>query len=137
MAPAVWSWSGFSVGGHGGYGWGDDRSRVTVEPSVLTLDSDPLLVGGVRSSGYVAGFQAGGNWQSGPYVGGLEIDLSKTGIKGAASVVGLDNTIVPAPLSGVLTDKFDMLGSVRARLGYLVRPDLSALRHRRPCLDPS
>ena len=124
VVPAVWSWSGFSVGGHGGYGWGDDRSRVTVEPSVLTLDSDPLLVGGVRSSGYVAGFQAGGNWQSGPYVGGLEIDLSKTGIKGAASVVGLDNTIVPAPLSGVLTDKFDMLGSVRARLGYLVRPDL-------------
>ena len=97
---------------------------MTVEPSVSASIPIRCWVGGVRSSGYVAGFQAGGNWQSGSYVGGLEIDLSKTEIKGAASVVGLDNTIVPAPLSGVLTDKFDMLGSVRARLGYLVRPDL-------------
>jgi outer membrane immunogenic protein len=124
VVPAVWSWSGFYVGGHGGYGWGDDRSRRMVQPAFFFPDFVPLEVGGVRSSGYVAGFQAGGNWQSGQFVGGLEIDLSATGIKGSASAAGLDNFVPPAPRSGVLTDKFDMLGSARARLGYLVRPDL-------------
>ncbi|WP_247986871.1 outer membrane beta-barrel protein [Bradyrhizobium sp. 186] len=123
VVPAVWSWSGFYLGGHGGYGWGDDRSSQMVSP-VFLGGLVPLEVGGIKPSGYVAGFQAGGNWQSGKYVGGVEIDLSTTGIKGSASASGLDNSVPPAPWSGAATDKFDLLGSARARLGYLVRPDL-------------
>jgi opacity protein-like surface antigen len=124
VAPAVWSWSGFYLGGHGGYGWGDDGSTQMVQPAVFTPGQAPLEMAGVRSSGYVAGFQAGANWQSGAFVGGLEIDLSATGIKGTTSASGFDANIPPGAMSGVRTDKFDSLGSVRARLGYLVRPDL-------------
>ena len=124
IAPAVWSWSGFHVGGHAGYGWGDDSSRMMLQPDTFALGLVPTEVGGVASSGYVAGFQAGGSWQSGQFVGGLEIDLSATGIKGTATASGFDSNIPPGALSGIMTDKFDMLGTVRARLGYLVRPDL-------------
>jgi opacity protein-like surface antigen len=124
VAPAVWSWSGFYIGGHGGYGWGNDNSHLMVQPDAFPA-LVPIEIGATRSSGYVAGFQAGGNWQSGQFVGGLEIDLSVTGVKGASSASGFDaNGLPPGPMSGVRTDKFDTLGSVRARLGFLVRPDL-------------
>lgn len=122
VAPAVWSWSGFYLGGHAGYGWADDRARIMVQPAGFGLGLVPTLVGGVQGSGYVAGFQAGGNWQSGSFVGGLEIDLSAAGIKGTSTAAGFD--ALGGRLTGVLSDNIDLLGSVRARLGYLVRPDI-------------
>ena len=69
----------------------------------------------------VAGFQAGHNWQVKNWVGGLEIDLSASGIKGSATSVltdGIDTEIETD------TDKFKLLGSARARLGYLVWPNV-------------
>jgi opacity protein-like surface antigen len=118
-----WSWSGFYVGGHGGYGWGNDPSTQMVQPATVFVPQAPLVIlGGVKSQGYVAGFQAGANWQSREFVGGLEIDLSKTGIKGSAFAAGDDGG--GGAISGARTEKFDLLGSARARLGYLVRPDL-------------
>jgi outer membrane immunogenic protein len=79
------------------------------------------MVGGPKSNGFVGGFQAGANWQAGPVVGGLEIDLSGSDIKGSSSVTGLDTGL--APVSARQTDKFDLLGSARARVGYLVWPN--------------
>jgi outer membrane immunogenic protein len=122
VAP-VWSWSGFYAGGHGGYGWGKDQSQINVDPGSLGAPPPPpTVLTGVDSQGYVAGFQAGANWQSKDVVGGLEIDLSKTGIKGSTSAAGVDS--LGAPIAGTLEQRFDLVGSVRARLGYLVRPDL-------------
>lgn len=118
-----WSWSGFYAGGHGGYGWGRDSSATYAETDGLVIPTPPpTIIGAVNMQGYVAGFQAGANWQSKEFVGGLEIDLSKTGIKGSSSASGADG--LGGVLSGAMADKFDMLGSVRARLGYLVRPDI-------------
>jgi opacity protein-like surface antigen len=111
---APWSWSGFYLGAHGGYGWGHDPFTRTFFDGLLTLS-------GVDSRGFVGGFQAGANWQSGDIVGGLEIDLSGTGIKGStttsSALVGLVSTVTQ-------TDKFDVLGSARARLGYLATPSV-------------
>jgi outer membrane immunogenic protein len=76
---AIWSWSGFYVGGHAGYGWGRDPFN-----DIIFSGKAPLL--GINSNGAVGGFQAGANWQAGAWVGGLEIDLSATGIKGSSSV---------------------------------------------------
>jgi opacity protein-like surface antigen len=75
-APAVaaWSWSGFYVGAHAGYGWARD-------PFDNLFFLDVVKLSGVDSRGFVGGFQTGANWQSGRVVGGLELDLSGTDIK--------------------------------------------------------
>ena len=121
---AIWNWSGIYIGAHGGYGWGRD-------PFSDVVFSGKAPLNGVNSNGFVGGFQAGANWQYGAWVSGLEIDLSATGIKGSSST---SSTLVVGPDSATTTlkqtDKFDLLGSARARLGYLV-----LLRHRRTRLD--
>jgi opacity protein-like surface antigen len=110
---AVWSWSGFYLGGHAGYGWGRDPFQ---EPF---FDQTYFLLG-INSKGFVGGFQAGANWQTGAWVRGLEIDLSATDIKGSTSNGA---TAPPFAQADTNTDKFDMLGSARARLGYLPWPN--------------
>ncbi|HEY6258139.1 MAG TPA: hypothetical protein VIY51_20350 [Xanthobacteraceae bacterium] len=121
---AAWSWSGIYIGGHGGYGWSRDPFTDTV---FFGKTPGPPLTD-IRANGFVAGFQAGANWQSGSWVGGIEIDLSATGIKGSSSTTtgtlpffGGAGTIVE---NATQTDKLDWLGSARARIGYLVFPDV-------------
>jgi outer membrane immunogenic protein len=112
---AAWDWTGFYLGGHAGYGWGRDPRSDAIfgEKGVGALEP------GVDSRGFVAGFQAGANWQTGAWVSGLEIDLSGTGIKGSTTSVaaGGGETLT-------VTDKFDLLGSARVRLGYLPWPNV-------------
>jgi opacity protein-like surface antigen len=72
-APVLWSWSGFYIGAHAGYGWGRDPFTDPITTGLVLTD--------INSNGFVGGFQAGGNWQWGAWVGGLEIDLSGTDIK--------------------------------------------------------
>jgi opacity protein-like surface antigen len=108
-AAVVWNWSGFYLGGHVGYGWGRDPLSRSFGGGIILTDID--------SNGFVGGFQAGGNWQSGAWVGGLELDLSGTDIKGSRSGSAVTRTVTR-------TDKFDLLGSARARLGYLMWPNV-------------
>jgi outer membrane immunogenic protein len=112
VAGAPWSWSGFYIGGHVGYGWGRDP---------FSEGSDPLDLHGVNSNGVLGGFQAGINRQSGAWVGGLEVDLTASAIKGSRSAAALfgEDTVTRRQ-----TDRFEMLGSVRARLGYVVWPSV-------------
>jgi outer membrane immunogenic protein len=77
--PSLWSWSGVYIGAHGGYGWARDPFTDQV------FIGKTNTIGGINANGFVAGFQAGANWQSGSWVGGLEIDLSATGFKGSTS----------------------------------------------------
>src|SRR5262245_36844190 len=114
----VWSWSGLYLGVHAGYGWGHDPFTDTI-----FAGKAPLL--GINSKGGVWGFHAGANWQEGALVGGIEIDLSGARINGSSSVT---STLTIGPDSATTTvtqtDKFDYLGSARARLGYLVTPNV-------------
>jgi outer membrane immunogenic protein len=48
---AIWSWSGFYVGGHAGYGWGRDPFN-----DIIFSGKAPLL--GINSNGAVGGFQS-------------------------------------------------------------------------------
>jgi outer membrane immunogenic protein len=117
-AAAVFNWSGFYVGLNAGYGWGRDpfTTLVTVTPS-----GAPVNLSGVNSNGFIGGFQAGANLQAGSVVGGLEIDLSGSDIKGTSSITAFDNRGLP--ITQMQTDKFDLLSSGRGRLGYLVWPN--------------
>ena len=118
---AIWSWSGFYLGGHGGYGWGRDPFSNLVASTAFTAPA--LILRGVNSSGYVAGFHAGANWQTGSVVGGLETDLSSSRIRGSSSLNAIE-PIFGVPLAVKQTDTLDLLGSGRARLGYLVWPNV-------------
>jgi outer membrane immunogenic protein len=120
-AAAPWSWTGFYIGAHAGYGWGRDPFSDEIFGSKIP----PLS--GIHSKGFLGGFQAGANVQHGPWVGGLEIDLSGTNIKGSTSSAGGPTEIaeeVTSTLRISQTDKFDWIGSARARFGYLPWPNL-------------
>jgi outer membrane immunogenic protein len=68
-----------------------------------------------RGGGWIAGGQAGYNWQQGPWVYGLETDLSGTGLKSSMSG-GLVN-----PCTGdfaTTTSKIDWYGTFRGRAGW-------------------
>jgi opacity protein-like surface antigen len=114
--PPILSWAGFYIGGHGGYGWKDD-------PFSLTISSNPrTILNGFRSTGWVAGGQFGYNWQYGGFVGGVELDVSATDIKGNSAFVTTDfgggNLF-----SRQLGDDVRLLGSARGRFGWAPSSD--------------
>ena len=118
-APAVAapsSWAGSYLGVHGGYGWGDDRFSRLADLNQVT--GMATYVGGVKSSGWVAGGHVGHNWQFDRVVAGLELDLSGAGIRGSSTPSPLFE--IGSGLSTVtLTDKVKYLGTARGRLGWL------------------
>jgi outer membrane immunogenic protein len=106
--PHVPEWVGFYLGIHGGGGW--DHT---------TFDLSPFPGFGIpnsHSSGGLVGGQAGYNWQWGPVVGGLELDITGTDIKETATFVSTTANVFTRE------QKIDALGSVRGRLGYLIFP---------------
>jgi opacity protein-like surface antigen len=112
LVVAPWSWSGLYLGAHAGFGSARDSFA---DP--FFAGKVPVTLGGIDPHGFLGGFQAGANWQTGSWVGGLEIDLSRTGIKGTSSVAS--PTVAGTFDSATQTDRFDLLGSARARVGYL------------------
>ena len=81
----VYSWAGPYLGGNLGYEWGSVSRNPT------------------RPSGFAGGVQAGYNWQSGPWVFGVEGDIEGT---------GASNTFAPWKFSN------PWFGTVRGRAGY-------------------
>ena len=80
---AAWNWSGFYIGGHGGYGWGQDASTDINDPFFAGKISG-FTLGGFDPKGALGGVHGGANWQSGAIVAGLEGDLSFADIKGSS-----------------------------------------------------
>ncbi len=72
-------WTGFYVGAHAGYAWGDwDVDLVHPFPAV---PGGVLSDGGsIGSNGWLGGFQIGANYQTGSLVLGVETDISWTGL---------------------------------------------------------
>jgi len=98
-APAapLFSWTGFYVGGHVGYGWGD-----------ATAQNNGW--GSANTHGWFGGGQIGYNYQFAPnWVWGAEADISAGAISGDSSA---------SPLTRQF--KTDLFGTARLRLGYAV-----------------
>jgi outer membrane immunogenic protein len=115
-------WTGFYLGLHGGYGWGD-----------ASFDNAPFPNGSPK--GGVFGGHAGYNWQYGSVVTGLEVDFSGADIKDSATYTTAKTYITGYPCYPhsvtVFTNhaqdlKTDELASARGRLGYTVLPSLLA-----------
>jgi outer membrane immunogenic protein len=99
----VWSWTGFYVGVHAGFGGNKYEYPFTVVGTSGTLD--------LTSSGGFGGGQIGYNWQTSNWVFGIEADIAWASIEGQvnASVAGL---------SASAGTKLEWFGTVRGRLGY-------------------
>jgi outer membrane immunogenic protein len=112
MAPAVFSWTGGYGGIAGGYGWGHSDQT---DPGLIAV-TPPLPNGGdghFSVNGGLLGGTLGYNLQKGPWVFGLEGDLSWADIAGQSVVCG-PSTPTPHPCG----TKLDALGTFRGRVGY-------------------
>jgi outer membrane immunogenic protein len=117
------SWTGFYIGVNGGYGWGKDGFDSPLDLSTtITSPSPPTAISGLSAKGTLFGGHAGYNWQGGRWVGGLEADLDWANIRGTANRFA--DTFDGITFIQGNSTKFDALGTLRARLGLLVTPDL-------------
>lgn len=107
-APNSVSWTGFYVGGFGGYGW-SDRLRASL-PGVgaVSVSTDEV-------NGGFGGATAGYNWHlpGSQFVFGAEADVAGAGLSGGVSVLGV---------TGKST--VNAFGSVTGRAGYVLEAAL-------------
>ena len=101
FSPApVYSWTGFYVGIHGGYGWNEFSSADPVAGDLTA-----------EISGWLGGVQLGYNYQIGAFVLGVEGEYSWSGIK--------QDTPDPLGLGGGNSSfKNDYFATAAARFGY-------------------
>lgn len=99
VAPAAYDWSGFYIGGQGGYAFGDaDHSFSNGAPD-----------GDSKPDGFFGGLHAGYNAQINSIVLGLEVD---------AELAGIDGTFQePAAATSSGSTDIKAQGSLRGRVG--------------------
>jgi outer membrane immunogenic protein len=142
VAPEVFSWTGFYIGGNLGYSWGRGETDFTETtsgtassqvfrtagptavgpPTVVTLAA-ATATGSDRAqlNGVIGGGQIGYNWQSGSFVGGIEADLQATGERGDTTIC----ITAGCPAGGIFGSasyKLPWLATLRGRLGVTVTP---------------
>lgn len=71
LAPVVtiYNWSGFYIGAHAGYGWGDADYRFLTDGHYNDIPGETFSH---RTRGTLAGGHVGYNWQSGHFLFGFE-----------------------------------------------------------------
>lgn len=86
VEPIPFSWNGFYLGGHAGYGWSDKEWTLYDSGNPNTGPEDCSGCGEVKTSygmdGFLGGFQLGYNHQINTIVIGGEIDFSFSGMDG-------------------------------------------------------
>jgi len=113
MPAPVTSWHGFYLGAHIGAGQADPQGIYDTNDTSSELDFSRIDLSGV-----LAGAHVGYNWDFGRWIVGVEADVS-----------GMDWTgdVQAADSSEEAEGEFDMLASVRARVGIPVGPDRRGL----------
>jgi hypothetical protein len=129
----AYSWTGFYFGGNVGGAWGHSTNPTTVSGGYFDA-AEALAVNAVgaqvtKSSGYIAGGQAGFNWQAGGFLAGVEADFNYFGLRGSSAGSGIYPSRAPAG--------FQITTSISTDCGNIPRPlrvclgQLAVLRHRR------
>jgi outer membrane immunogenic protein len=136
LAPLPPSWTGFYVGAQVGGGWNDHTVNYTPNDPLAALivngtagfpGQQPFAAHGLNLSGVTGGVEAGYNWQvNSAWLVGLEADFSGSGIHGGGGGTSILVLAAPTPVTQTVASeqKVDWWGTVRARLGWLARPDL-------------
>jgi len=121
---AVYSWTGFYVGGDVGALQTRSHGRFDPLPNVPFFGIFPIA-GDLNKTAFVGGLHAGYNWQFAPsWVGGIEADWSWTDAKGSFTqswVSILGPAVRPTALTSMSMGP-DWIATVRGRIGYLVTP---------------
>src|SRR5262245_41431977 len=122
-APVVAPWTGFYIGGHGGWATGDWGFDLDSK-SVHALQYDQHFNGStdLSTSGGFGGLQVGVNYQMGAWVLGLEADVSFASLRDEKTFnTAPTNSCAYGPTTGCTNwkvgQKLDMFGTVRARAG--------------------
>jgi outer membrane immunogenic protein len=127
MAPVPialpFDWEGFYVGAHTGTATnGVSFTQTDINWSgnkIPTTDVRTGESGTLRATNVIGGLQAGYNWVlSGPYLFGLEADISATDISSTVLTNPPGDPFAVAQWN----DKVNLYGSARARLGYIAGP---------------
>ncbi|MDP4022776.1 carbohydrate porin [Methylobacterium sp. NEAU 140] len=125
-APAYTDWSGGYVGlegsasgSYGAYTFGPTTVGGRPIASFKSGDSTGRSDQGRNATTEVGGGFAGWNWQSGPWVYGVEANLDAANLKRPvpSTVPGFGYETVD-PAFNIIRAKTDVYGSLRARLGY-------------------
>ena len=127
---AVWTWTGFYIGGNFGYGSSRFNTDLLYADNLgNSLDSTSFSS---KHIGAMGGGQAGYNWQYGILLAGLETDITfqhyRTATVSQCPAV-LCNPLVTgfdAPVSAQQQHNLDWFGTVRGRLGVVITPDIAA-----------
>jgi outer membrane immunogenic protein len=124
VGPAPFSWTGFYAGVHLGHGWSNDEISFSGSPATAALfaaNEFPRRLDG-KANGWLAGAQAGHNWQVGLLVLGVEADISWSDVDGGSSAS-------PVPTGGLFVQfrtnaerSLDWFGTIRGRLGITGGP---------------
>jgi outer membrane immunogenic protein len=124
----VYSWTGFYIGGDLGGAWTSNTATWTALFPPPSPGANPIA-GGTGGSGFLGGFHAGYDYQFAPtWVAGLEGDWMG-GNAGGSFSQAWTVTGTSTPFPGTFTNmssKLDWVSSLRARIGYLVMPNLLA-----------
>jgi len=131
MAP-VWNWTGFYVGLNGGYSLGRSSRDLNFFNPLNGVSIVSANGAGRELNGGVFGGQLGYNWQTAPWVFGIETDAQWTGQTGGTTalcpVAGCFPALTAARAGGgtaaALTDKLEWFGTFRGRGGVLMTPSV-------------
>jgi hemolysin activation/secretion protein/opacity protein-like surface antigen len=135
-------WTGLYAGLNAGYSFGQAGNSTIAVPAITGANlggvnfsgaSALAASGSARSStsGYIGGAQFGANSQFDRVVLGFETDIQGAGIRSQANPRGFgtatDGFTIASVSSGTLTENnINVLGTVRARAGFLATPTLLA-----------
>src|SRR4029453_2033129 len=122
-APIVtaWSWAGPYLGVNYGYGWGKSNTDTVLSDA----SSGAALIAtnmSAKLDGMTFGGQAGFNWQSGPWVSGIEADFQQSRQRGRAATLNCSTSIcnpaisafgLDAPVRGRMAQKLEGFGTLR------------------------
>lgn len=122
VAPVpMFSWTGFYIGIHGGGAWFDNDWNAPATAFNIANGGCgvpcPAFAGGHTGSSWLAGAQAGVNYQTGFWVLGVEIDGSWTDLRSSNG---------SSPINGLLTNnsKIDAMATFAGRVGVTSGPVL-------------
>jgi len=110
-APAVFSWTGFYIGGNLGGKWGRFDETLGGPSSSITFER------GDSNTSFIGGGQIGYLWQTGQFVFGIEGDIDGTRLRDSVRV---DRAFGPFVAGDTLAARNEWQSSVRGRLGWAI-----------------